>query len=1452
MIENIIRYSVRNKLIISLFMLAWIGWGAWSLTQLSIDAVPDITDNQVRVVTTTPTLATQEVEQFVTYPVELAMANLPGVKEMRSVSKMGLSIVTIVFEDDMGTYNPRQLVSEQLVTASADIPEAFGSPALMPITTGLGEIYQYTLVVDDEHKDEYDITDLRTIQDWIVKRQLAGVPGVVEINSTGGNVKQYEVAVNPEKLRSMNLTLSDVMEALERNNRNVGGSYVEKGPEALFIRGEGLAENTDDLKNIVVDTQNKIPVLVGDIAEVQFGHAIRYGALTRNGEGEAVGGQALMLKGENSDQVIENVKERIVEIQQSLPEGVTIEPFIDRTRLIDKTTSTISENLTLGALIVIFFLVLLLGNIRSGLIVASVIPLAMLFAIGMMNTFGITANLMSLGAIDFGIIIDGAVIIVEFTAYLISSQKPELQKLKGSKLSSRIDDLAIESGGRMMSSAFFGQLIILIVFVPILTLTGVEGKMFQPMALTFGFAMIGAILLCLTYVPAASALFLKPEGRGELKFSQTLMDFLTYRVYRPLIISALRNKGVVVGSAVLLLAASLFVFSRMGGEFIPQLDEGDLAIHPITKPGTSLSRVIENNTKMEQMLLAEFPEITEVVSRTGTGEIPTDPMSLEMSDMFVILKDKDEWVSADTKEELLKKIRATLTQLPGIEVAISQPIEMRFNELMTGIREDIAVKIYGEDLQVLADLGEQARSIISELPGASGINLEQTTGLPQLKVKYNRSQLARYGVDIETVNELIQSAYAGGKSGVIYEGERRFDLVVRLAEPHVSDLESIQNLYAVAYDGDQIPLDELAEISYEDGPAQISRDNTRRRIVIGVNAGSQDVQTLVEEIRQNLEQELDLPPGYNITYGGQFENLQRAQSRLLFAVPLSLALIFILLYFSLKSMKHALLVFSAIPLATIGGVFALWLRGMPFSISAGVGFIVLFGIAVLNGIILISFFNELKQAGISDVNRQILMGTRQRLRPVLLTAATDLFGFLPMALSTAAGAEVQRPLATVVIGGLITATLLTLLVLPVLYSLVEKRSRKWSFKPAIALATVLLFTGTAVPVLAQTTNADSTLTLHQEKAVEMALEHYPEIRAGELAIDREAAMSKTAFEPLPTRLFVSQEEAGNGNSGIENFGIEQELEFPLKSIRKGQAGSARTELARNRSLLTRAELRKEVRLAWQQWRYSMAILDVQERIAETYRNFSHAAELRYETGDIDRLERISAQSLYDEVQAKLEEAKANLSIAERKLQNLIMTDVPLSPSNDHFEPLNITGVQVDSIATSHPLLETGQSLVKVKEKETAIERSRFWPNIYGGYKRQRVNGSDGFYAWEVGIRIPLWFGPQRQRVKASRIEEDITQANFQTLQLNLDSRYEEVQQNLQKWQRQYELYKTRRDRDAAEIQRSAARQYEEGSITYTVFTQYLDQAVRIEETYQQTVLRLNEAIIELNYFQESH
>lgn len=1448
MIKKIIGYSVRNKLIIALFIIAWTGWGLWSLTQLSIDAVPDITDNQVRVITTSPTLATQEVEQFVTYPVELAMANLPGVKEIRSVSKMGLSVVTIVFRDDMGTYKPRQLVSEQLKKAEKEIPSEFGSPELAPITTGLGEIYQYSLVVEDEYRDKYNITELRTIQDWIIRRQLTGIDGVVEINSTGGKVKQYEVAVNPEVLRSMDLTVSEVLDALKRNNGNTGGSYVEKGPEALFIRGEGLAENTDDIRKIVVETRNGTPVLIGDIAEVGFGHAVRFGAMTRNGEGESVGGQVLMLKGQNSDEVIENVKKRINEIQPSLPEGVNIVPFIDRTKLIGNTTSTVTENLVLGALIVVFFLVLLLGNIRSGLIVASVIPLSMLFAIGLMNTFGISANLMSLGALDFGIIVDGAVIIVEFTAYLITSSRAELSSIRGSKLSRRIDEIAEDAGSRMMSSAFFGQLIILIVFVPIITLTGVEGKMFRPMAFTFGFAIIGAILLCLTYVPAASAYFLKSGKSGEIQISRRIMDILTYRLYHPVIVSALRHKGFVITSTLLMLVASLVIFARMGGEFIPQLDEGDLAIHPITKPGTSLSRVIQNNTELERILLKEFPEVKQVVSRIGTAEIPTDPMSLEMSDLFIILKDKDEWVSANSREELIEKIRSKLSEMPGVDFTFSQPIEMRFNELMTGIREDIAVKIYGDDLETLAGLGRQARNIINDIQGISDINLEQTVGLPQLRVRYKRNRMARYGVDVENVNTLIRSAYAGGKAGVIYEGERRFDLVIRLDGDYRNDLDSIRNLYAETFDGEHIPLSEIADISYTEGPAQISRDNTRRRIVIGVNAGESDIQSIVERIRHKLDSEMQLPAGYNISFGGEFENLERAKSRLAFAVPLSLALIFIMLYFALKSLRHSLLVFTAIPLATIGGVLSLWLREMPFSISAGVGFIVLFGIAVLNGIILMSFFNELRDAGIKDINRRILMGTRQRLRPVLLTAATDLFGFLPMAVSTAAGAEVQRPLATVVIGGLVSSTMLTLLVLPVLYSMMEEPGRKLNFTLTGAIPALVVLLLITAPAAAQDVyNADPPLRISEEKAVEMALEKTPEMHAAKLEAERAEALKGTAFDLPPTRFSVSREEAGNGRSGVESIGIQQEMDFPLKYFKRSNAAEINSDIARTQQAITRIELERQVRLAWQNWRYNAEVVRLYKRQAEILGDLPRAAKLSYEEGEIDNLEKLRTESVYKEALAKLNSAKTDLSVDERKLRNLLLTDLPLAPESDDYTPVE-PPQDFKPQVSAHPLLEEKHNMVELSEAETEVDRADYWPGMYVGYKHQRINDRDGFYAMEIGLRIPLWFGATRDRVIAGEIKENIAQSELESVRLKINTGYHEALETWKNRKIQYELQLERLQGLGKELQRTAERRYQEGDIDYTTYTNNMQQAIEIEKNWLDSLLKLNESVVELNYY----
>ncbi len=1039
MIDFIIKFSVRNKLIVFLFVLSLIAIGLYSLTQIPIGAVPDVTNNQVQVITTSRNLSTQDVEQFITYPIELEMANLPGVVEIRSVSKFGLSLVTVVFEDRLGTYLPRQLISEKLIKATELIPAGMGKPELGPITTGLGEIYQYTLETKPGYDTVYSTMQLRTIQDWIVKRQLSGIPGVVEVNTWGGFLKQYEVSVDPAQLKSMNVTITEVYDALSNNNENAGGGYIEKGMQSYFVRGEGKVKNMEDIQNIIVKNVGGIPVKVKDIGVVQFGYATRFGAITGNGEGEKVLGQVMMLKKANSNKVINAVKERVAQIQPTLPEGVYINAFLDRSELIGRTTATVVENLSLGALIVIFVVVLLMGNVRSGLIVASVIPIALLFSITMMNIFGISADLMSLGAIDFGIIIDGAVIIVEYTVHQFTTNKKELLGLKGQMLEMKKDEITIDSSNRMMNSAFFGQAIILMVFIPILSLQGVEGKMFRPMALAFGFALIGSIFFCLTYVPAISAFFLKPEKENFIKkVSDKLLELL-HRSHLPVIKYALRNQIQVLMLAILFFILSLFLFIRMGGEFIPTLDEGDYVVQPILKPGTSLTETVKFNTRIENILMENFPEVVQVVSRIGAAEVPTDPMSMEMSDIIIRLKPPDEWVSAKSKEELANLMKEKMSVFPGVSFEFTQPIEMRFNELITGVRADLAIKIFGEDLNLLFNYAQRIKSLIENVKGAADVTVEQIVGLPQMTVQYDRQRLAQYGLNVADLNQMIQIAFGGLEGGNVFEGERRFDLVVRFNKENRKSIDNLENLFVRIPNGESIPMKELANINYNFGPAQISRDDTRRRIVIGINVRNRDVESLVKEISGIIDQQINLPAGYYITYGGQFENLQNAKKRLTIAIPIALLIILVLLHFTFYSFKQALLIFSAIPMASIGGVLALWVRGMPFSISAGVGFIALFGIATLNGVVLVSFLNELRDKGVKDLKERVLMGTQQRLRPVLITASAAAFGFFPMAFSTSAGAEVQRPLATVVIGGLITATLLTMVVLPVLYCMYTKK-----------------------------------------------------------------------------------------------------------------------------------------------------------------------------------------------------------------------------------------------------------------------------------------------------------------------------------------------------------------------------------------------------------------------------
>lgn len=1063
MFQKLITYSIRHKLVIVVLSIALAIWGVWSLVHLPFDSTPDITDNQVQVITQAPSLGAQEVEQYVTTPVEMALANIPRIQERRSISRSGLSVITLVFDDAADIYWARSQVSQVVEQLEKELPKNTETE-MGPIATGLGEIYHYTIRAKEGYEHKYSLTQLRTMQDWIVRKQLSGTPGVAEVSGWGGYVKQYEVAINTDQLNASGVSVSEVFDALQRNNANTGGSYIEQNTNQYYIRGIGVVKNLEDVANITVKTVDGTPVKVGDVAKVQLGHATRFGAVTRNGEGEVVAGIAIMLKGENFQEVIKNVKERISQIQKSLPEGVVIEPFIDRTNLVDRVEGTIARNLIEGGLIVIFVLVIFLGNWRAGLVVASVIPLSMLFAFGMMKTFGIDGNLMSLGAIDFGMIVDSAVIIVEAVVTHINTghfSQPEVRAAYLAQCQNggaatpfaltqkQMDEEVHFSASRIRQSAAFGEIIIMIVYIPLMTLVGIEGKMFRPMALTVFFAILGAFILSLTYVPMASSLMLSRKVHTRKTFSDRVIEKLQ-AWYRPVLDWVLaRNKDVITG-AVALFCVSVVGFKYLGGEFIPSLEEGDFAVEMSMSQGTSLSQMVESCTKAEKLLKKEYPEIKQVVSRIGSAEIPTDPMPVERADIMIALKPKAEWTSAKTTPELMEKMEETLSAIPGLEAEISQPIQMRNNELLTGIKQDVAIKIFGEDLDVLTQQAGKVKRMIEDVPGVSGIFVEEVAGLPQIQVKYNHEKMAAYGVSVDDISGILETTFAGAVAGSLYEGDKKFDIVLRM-DPSQRNVESLEQLSIPLKDGTDIPLSQVADIDYSPAPAQVSHEDGARRIYVGFNVKGRDVQSTVEDIQEILDEKLKLPDGYYYNYGGEFENLQSATNRLMVVIPIALVIILLLLYATVKNVRESLFVFSAIPLAAIGGVWALWLRGMPFSISAGVGFIALFGVAVLNGIVLIGQMNQMQREektadnlsssiGVTEViHHRIIESCMVRLRPVLMTALVASMGFLPMALSQGDGAEVQRPLATVVIGGLITSTLLTLLVLPAIYKTFTKK-----------------------------------------------------------------------------------------------------------------------------------------------------------------------------------------------------------------------------------------------------------------------------------------------------------------------------------------------------------------------------------------------------------------------------
>jgi len=1443
MLEKIIDFSLKNKLIIILFTLTVIAFGLYAVFKISVGAVPDITNNQVQVITTSGNLSTQEIEQYITAPVEMEMANLPGVKEIRSVSKFGISVVTIVFEENLGTYLPRQLIAEKIKSATAKIPEGFGEPEMGPITTGLGEIYQYTLDTKPGFENKYQASDLRTIQDWVIKRRLSGINGVVEINSWGGYLKQYEVAINPNQLAAMNITLMEVFDAIEANNSISGGSYIEKANQSYFIRGDGQVKSVKDIEDIVIKNINGTPITVKNIATVQFGHANRYGAITANGKGETILGQVMMLKNANSKKVIAEVKKRIAEIQLNLPEGIYINPIVDRSELVAKTTFTVVENLILGALIVMLTVILLLGNIRSALVITSMIPLALLFTISMMYIFGIDANLMSLGALDFGIIIDGAVIIVEFIALKISVSKNVIGTASGEARSSIMDTISFDGASKMMKSAIFGQIIILIVFIPILSLTGVEGKMFIPMALSFCFAIIGAMIMGLTWLPVASALFLKPSESEKKNISDWFMN-LAHKTYSPVIHWACAHNKIVLGAALVSLIFTAFLFTKIGGEFVPTLDEGDFVIQPVLKTGTSLSKTIETTTHMEQILLKNFPEVDKIVSRIGAAEVPTDPMSMEEIDMIIKLKPSGTWTSANSKEELADKFKEALSVIPGIDYEFTQPIEMRFNELITGVRSDIAIKIFGDDLEYIDKKALEIKGLIDGIPGASDVILEKTAGLPQIKIDYDRAKIATYGVDIKMLNSYLAAAFGGEQAGAVFEGEKRFDLVIRFDKKNRTDIEDVKQLKVPILNGNQIPLSELANIEYAEGPAKISRENTHRRVVVSVNVRNRDLQSVVNDIQAKINENITLKPGTYIAYGGQFENLQNATNRLMFAVPVALLLIFIFLHFAFKSLKDAIMIFTAIPLATVGGVMLLWMRGMPFSVSAGVGFIALFGIAVLNGIVLIEHLKELKHNGVTSLRDLIIQGTKDRLRPVMLTAGAAAMGFLPMAISTGAGAEVQRPLATVVIGGLFTSTLLTMIALPLMfeifYNVVGIKLFPFKFIRTKQYLIILFILAPSITAFAQTKE------VKMNEAISIALQNNKEIKAYSLKVEEQKTLLPSAYniEKAYFTYGTDQNNIAENNQPLKVWGVSQSISLPNvyraeHNVKKIEYHIAETELN-----IRIENLINQVSLGYVELQVSNEKLKIYEHIDSLYINILRVANVRNSTGDISYLDLLTIKAKQQQVKNQLKEIKFNVENSYAKLKNLMSYD-SLFTVTKSIEMVSLAEKEVESSAYVLGLIaQEDYQRAKIR-----VEKNKLMPDISFNYflGTNFYKNAKIYHGYEVGISVPIFFIAQKSKIQASKLafsaSQNLTEYEIDLLKI----KQKELSNIHQKLKEQIDNYNETGNQLYNEITKTARLGFENGEIDFLKFVTSTETALQIKLDYLENLLQYNTVTLEINY-----
>lgn len=1439
MLNKIIGFSVKNKLIVALFTIALIIYGVFELRKLPVDAVPDITNNQVQIITSAPSYGATDIERLVTFPVEQASSNIAGIKEIRSYSRFGLSLVTLVFNDDVDVYWARQQVSERLLTVQASIPDGIGKPEMGPISTGLGEIYQYVVKAEKGYENKYDITELRTIQDWIVRRQLLGVKGVAEVSSFGGKLKQYEVAINPSKLQAQGITIADVFNALESNNQNTGGSYIEKQSTVLYIRSEGLIGNKEDIENVVIkNTGNNVPLLIRDVAEVKIGAATRYGALIYNDEGEVSGAIVMMLKGANSNVVIESIKDKIAEIQKTLPKGVLIEPFLDRTDMVSNAISTVQTNLMEGALIVVFVLVLFLGNARAGLIVASVIPLSMLFAVIMMNLFGVSGNLMSLGALDFGLIVDGAVIIVEAVMHQLYHHK----KFAGLRTLSQHDmDKEVKSASsKMMNSAVFGQIIILIVYLPIFSLQGIEGKMFKPMAQTVAFALLGAFILSLTYIPMVSSIFLSKKISDKKNFSDRLMAKVESG-YSKVLKHALTIPKAIIAMVITLFVISVFLLTRLGGEFIPSIEEGDYAVETRVLSGSSLNTTIENVQKVAAILKERFPEVKNIVTKIGSSEVPTEPLPMDMGDMIINLKKKSEWTSAKSFDELSEKMGKAASEVPGITTSFQFPVQMRFNELMTGARQDVVCKIFGEDLDTLGIYAKQLGNIVRSVAGTTEQYVEQITGTPQIVIKYNRPAIAQYGLNISDVNRNINAAFAGQSTGLVFEGEKRFELVVRLENENRKDISDVQNLLIPTASGNQIRLSQVATVELVDSPSQIQRENTQRRVLVGFNVNGRDVESIVKELQEKVNEKIKLPTGYTISYGGSFENLNEAKSRLSVAVPVSLILIFILLYFAFDSIKYGLLIYTAIPLSAIGGIFFLAMRGMPFSISAGVGFIALFGIAVLNGIVLVAEFNRIRESGETDMRNVVLQGTTTRLRPVLMTAFVASLGFLPMAISNGAGAAVQRPLATVVIGGLMIATLLTLFVLPILYIAFEKGIKTGKHKKQIVTVILLLFA--FLPSRAQQ-------PIFLAEALDSAAKGNMLVKNQKLRAEQARQLIKTGAD-IPQTSISGQYGKFNSDLVDNAIAVNQSLSFPTVYSRQKKQLSEEWKTTLLDVDLKQSEIKRLTTAVF----YEMLVIVEKQALLSSmdsaYRELLRIADLRFKAGETNMLEKASTENQLTQLNKQRKELHKEAASLQQQFMLLINSSELRLPQSENYK-IQVSATDQAALE-NHPLFKLYLQKEKVAAAAMQVEKSKLLPEINLGYNNMSIqNGlnydlGSRFHSFQLGLGIPIFYGAQKARIKSAQTLQDITKNETAYAGKQLKAELEDALSQFKKNQEIVNDFESSGLKNAKDITQTLNRQLQKGEINYLEWTVLNQQALSLRLDYLNAVNDLNNSIIQLNY-----